>query len=452
VLAALGGGAVLAGVLAALAWPLMRLIALGFAPEQVSLAAGLARILFAIVPLVAVAEVLRALLNARFSFFAPAAMNVVMNGVAATVVLTAGETLYAVAWAYVAGAAAQALFMLAMAMRTGFRPRATLAVRDPEIVAAGRLLSRPLAGAGLNPLARVAERGLVSFLPPGAITLLSYGYRLISAIGGSVLFRSVVVALLPSLTRAARDDDDREFRGTTRLGVRIMLALSIPLTGLMAVLAVPATIIVYHREQFTRENAALLGVALAVYAASLVGSAWQRAMLAPFFARMDTRVPLRNTVYGVAANLVLVPLLVLPFGTADDEAIIGVAAAYSLAQYVNVAHAWYRMRRDLGIHLDGLRPFVARLVAATAVMSAVLIGGYVALDLGSPQGRWALVAAMSAVAAAALVSLAVTLKLIGGGQFADLTRSFRRGPRPSRSEPAAEASPGREAGAADSRI
>jgi putative peptidoglycan lipid II flippase len=422
-------GAALAGVAALIAWPLMRVTAPGFTATQVDLAASLTRILFLIVPLVAVAEVFRAMLNARYSFFAPAAMNVVMNGVAVVIVLTGSRSLHVVAWAYVAGAAAQALFMLAMALRRGFRPRATFALRDPDIVAAGRLLARPLAGAGLNPLARVAERALVSFLPAGSITLLNYGYRLISAIGGSVLFRSVMVALLPRLTEESHDTDAGRFRDTTRLGVRIMLVLSIPLTGLMLVLAEPAAVAVFHRGQLTRDDAMLLGIALAVYAVSLVGSALQRAMLAPFFARLDTRTPLRNTVYGVVANLALVPLLVLPFGRDNANGILGVAAAYSLAQYVNVAHAWYRMRRDMDIHLDGLASFVARLAAATAVMTGVLVAGFVAFHLGAPHGRWALLLETCAVGAAGLVVLAGVLKLIGGGEFIDMSRSFRRGGR-----------------------
>lgn len=439
--ATLVGGIGLVGIAAIVAWPLMRIIAPGFDAAQVDLATSLARILFITVPLAAMAEVFRALLNARYSFFAPAFMHVVMNGVAAGVVLAWGNSFHAVAWAYVAGAAAQLAFMLVMALHRGFRPRFTLAVRDPDVIAAGRLLLRPLAGAGLNPLARVGERALVSFLPSGSITLLNYGYRLISAIGGSVLFRSVVVALLPRLTEAGHSDDRAGFRETSRLGVRIMLAISIPLTALMAVLAEPATIAVFDRGNLTRENASLIGVALAVYSLSLIGSAWQRAMLAPFFARMDTRVPLRNTVYGVVANLALVPLLVLPFGRDNADAIVGVAAAYSLAQYVNVAHAWYRMRRDLDLHLDGLAGFVWRLVAGSVVMTAVLVGGFVAFDLGTPQGRWRLLLETGAVAIAGIVALVATLKLIAGGEFADLSRSLRRG----------RAAPSPSAGAPDSR-
>jgi putative peptidoglycan lipid II flippase len=159
--AALVGGLVLAGIATLIAWPLMRVISLGFSAAQVDLATSLFPIMFLVVPLVAMAEVFRALLNARYSFFAPAFMNVVMNSVAAAIVLGWGDSLRIVAWAYVTGAAAQLVFMLVMALWRGFRPRLSLAVRDPDVAAAGRLLMRPLTGAGLNPLARVAERALV---------------------------------------------------------------------------------------------------------------------------------------------------------------------------------------------------------------------------------------------------------------------------------------------------
>jgi hypothetical protein len=91
-----------------------------------------------------------------------------------------------------------------------------------------------------------------------------------------------------------------------------------------------------------------------------------------------------------------------------------------------VAHAWYRLRRDLDIHLDGLVPFLWRLVAGTAVMTAALVAAYLLLDLGAPLGRWRLLAETAAVAAGGLVILGLTLKAIGGGEFIDLSKSFRR--------------------------
>ena len=388
--ATLLGGLALAGVVAVIAEPLMRLTAPGLSPESAALAASLSRVMFLVVPLVAFAEILRAYLNSRFSFVAPAAMNVVMNGLAAALIVGISAGISVVAWAYVAGALAQAVFLLGRARRRGLRYRLSFRFRDPHVRAVGRLLVRPLVGAGLNPLARVGEQLFTSFRPSGSITVLNYGYRLISAIGGSVLFRSVVVAIVPRLTSATARGDQREVRRTTRLGVRIMLLFSLPLTAFMAVLAKPAALAVFRRGNFSRRDATMLGIVLAVYAVSLVGSAVQRAMLAPFFARLDTRTPLRNTIYGVGANLLLIPLCLVPFGR-TEEGIVGIAIAYSLAQYVNVAHAWYHLRRDIGVSMQGVGRTFGRLAAASALSGVAMLGAYAALGLGRPSLRWVLI-------------------------------------------------------------
>jgi murein biosynthesis integral membrane protein MurJ len=395
----------------------MRITAPGLSGHQAAMAASAARIMFLIVPLVTVAEVLRAYLNARYAFIAPAAMNVVMNGLAATCIVagvgSGHRNVHLLGWAYVAGAAAQLVAMAVMAWRRGLRYRPVLLRGAPEMRAVGKLCLRPTVGAGLNPVARVGEQLFVSFLPPGSITILNYGYRLISSIGGTVFFRSVVVALVPRLTQATAEHKEDRVLSTTALGVRIMLVLSVPLTAIMAVLARPAALVVFRRGNFARNDAVLLGIALAVYAASLVGSAVQRALLAPFFARLDTRTPLRNTVYGVVANLVLLPLLVLPFGSHNPRAILGVALAYSLAQYVNVFHAWHRLRVLVGTPRAMVRPLLVRLVVASTVAAAVMVVGYDILHLGSRQGRWALLGRTTLDGLAGLAGFALLLALAG---------------------------------------
>ena len=402
---AISGG--LAVVAAALAWPLMRLTAPGLSADSVDLAAQLSRIMFIVVPLVALAEVLRALLNALGSFLAPAAMHVVMNGLATGVIFWRGDSdVHVIATAYALGALAQLLFMLAVAYRKGFRFHASAHIRDPDIVAVGRLSVRPLIGAGLNPLARVGEQLFVSFLPAGSISILNYGSRLVHAIGGTVLFRSVMVVVLPRLTRVTAEGDERAVRATTKLGLRILLVISVALTVLMAVLSVPAIRALFNRGSFSSADSKLLGVTLIVYSASIIGSGIQRGMLAPFFAKLNTRIPLRNTIYGVIANLALVPICMLPFGLHDPDAVIGVAAAYSIAQYVNVGHIWFHLRRDLGIRSTGMAELVLPLGVAAVVSGGVLLLGYRLLDLGGPHQRWMLLLLTGALGLAGLAVFA----------------------------------------------
>ena len=432
------------------AWPLMRATAPGIPNSEVDIAASMVPIVFAMVPLVAVAEVLRAYLNARYAFVAPALMTVVLNGLAAVLII-AGFILVGrhalpiqlVAYAFLAGAAAQAIFMWITAVRHGLRFRPALDVHDEHLRSIGRLCLRPMGGAGLNPIARIGEQLMVSFLPIGSITILNYGYLVISAVGGTVFFRSVMVALIPRLTDAHNRGGRDAVRRFTGLGMQIMLAISLPLTAFMAVLARPAAIAVFERGRFTLGYAELLGTVLAVYAISLVGSAVQRAVLAPFFARLDTRTPLRNTIYGVVANLVMLPIFVLPFGLHNPMAIVGVALAYSLAQYVNVAHGWYRLAQDDGNPGHGLLSYTAKLLTASGITAGVMIAVAFALDLyGSTDHTHLLIfTPVAALTGFAVFAVAVILLNRGlhGGEIAGWRSVLRRAP--SRGGPSVGADP-----------
>src|SRR5262249_35589478 len=155
--------------------------------------------------------------------------------------VTGSHDITVVAQAFVAGAIGQLVFLAGTAAWIGFRPGVDEGLLAPEVRAAGRLSVRPIAGATLNPLARIVEQITISFLPPGSITLLNYAYRLISAIGGSVFFRSVIVVIVPRLTEATAMGREREAARMTRHGITLVLAIAVPLTMFMAVLAQPAT-------------------------------------------------------------------------------------------------------------------------------------------------------------------------------------------------------------------
>lgn len=439
-------GLAVAAVAGLAARPLMAVTAPGLHGDQLDAAASVARLMFFVVPLVALAEVLRALLNARFRFVAPAAMNVVMNGVAATAILTSdGKHITLIGTAYALGAGAQAVFMVVTSARRGFRFRPSFNWKHPEIVATGKLCVRPLASAGLNPLARIGEQLFTSFLPAGSITVINYGYRLISAIGGSVFFRSVIVALVPRLTQATANDNEEQIGRITEQGLALMLFLSMPMTAFLAVLASPAAIVVFKRGNLNRDDAVLLGAALAIYSASLIGSAVQRALLAPFYAALDTLVPFRNTLYGVAANLQVLPIALLVVGLKNRYAALAVPLSYSVAQYVNVVHAWYCLKRKRHVKVRSRASW--RMAFASIVTAAALLATSLALDLPSIHNRQrlAILTAVCAVVGGVVLLLTLVVTAAVGRRREQRRRRVRSegqsSPSRTRQEPRREAWP-----------
>ena len=304
----------------------MSLLAPGLDPQTLATASMLLRILVLVMPLTAWAEVLRSIANARDSFALPAAANIALNLVAASFILaTSHRGVVSAAWAYVAGGIARIVVLVVWNLYLGWRPvwRASGlgGWRDTTARSALALSVRPSAGAGLAPLVRIVEGIFASFLPVGSITILNYGYRLIFAISGTVVFRSILGVLLPGLTRAAAAKDEAGL-----------------LTGLLISLGEPGAALIFNRGRVDPAQIAPLGFVLAGLALSLIPEGIQRTLQQPFYARLDTRSPLRNSLLGAGINIALIPLLVAPFAGAQ-EALFGIVAAFVLADWIAAVDA-----------------------------------------------------------------------------------------------------------------
>jgi putative peptidoglycan lipid II flippase len=350
------------------------------------------------------AEVIRALLNARFSFAAPASMPIAENlTVLATTLLLADRLgVPAVAVGYVAGGIVQLGYMYAVARTKGLRVRPRVRFRDPEIRVAFRLLRLPLAGTGLNMLARAVERFLASFLPAGSITILNYAWVVVNSLGGAIFFRSVVVALLPRLSEARRDDDVT--RRVVGDGVRLMALISIPLTAIVVALADPIVRLFFQRGAFSPTSAMLLGSVLAIYALQFPLDAITRVFLSFWYSRLDTRVPFHNVALGVGLDVVFAAILVWPFG------IRGLALAYVLSSIGNLLHGYITVDRRLQLRLSPLLRLLAKIVFASVLAGAVGAATLAALPASTDLLSRVLAVAVPGVAAS--VALVLTLALL----------------------------------------
>ncbi len=367
---AVGAGVAAVGALLSPALPWA--IAAGAAPGTKRLAVGMTALLFVTVITRIGAEVLRATLNARFSFVAPAAMPLVENLTVLVLLLALHGRLgvAAVAVGYVLGGVAQLAFMAVAAARRGLlvRPRLGLGREDARRIR--RLVALPLAGAGLTTVARTAERFFASFLPPGSITILGYGWVVVNSIGGTVFFRSVVVALLPRLSEAR--DDEAATRAILRDGVLLMLTISVPLLVGLVVLAEPLVTLAFQRGAFGPAESVLLARVIAVYAIQFPFDAVTRVYMSYWFARLVTLVPFVNVVVMVVLDVAVAAALFLPLG------VIGIALAYDVAAVGYLAHGAWSVHRRVPLPArpllgHGLKVTAASL-ASGAAMWAVLAG------------------------------------------------------------------------------
>jgi putative peptidoglycan lipid II flippase len=142
--------------------------------------------------------------------------------------------------------------------------------------------------------------------------------------------QALSVAVLPTLSEQAREGNDERFKATLMLGFRLGLLLMIPaMTGLL-VLRLPIVYLIFAHHNYSIANANLTALALQNYAYQLPFVALDQLLIAAFYARKNTKIPVITGIVCILFYLVIA----LPFYRT-----IGVAALAFANTVQNSAHA-----------------------------------------------------------------------------------------------------------------
>jgi putative peptidoglycan lipid II flippase len=147
-----------------------------------------------------------------------------------------------------------------------------------------------------------------------------------------------------------------------------VLVVATPSAVGLALLADPILTTLFQYGEFTPRDVHMASLSLMAYAIGLVGFMLIKVLAPGYFARQDTRTPVRVGIIALLANLILNLALVVPFKHA------GLALATSLAAFINAGLLYRGLRRD-GIHRPrpGWIGFVTKVTFATLMMAAFLV-------------------------------------------------------------------------------
>jgi putative peptidoglycan lipid II flippase len=367
------------GAIAALAMmfpaPVVRLVATGFSPEKAALCATLVRIMMPFLPAISLAVVAMGALNAEEKYTAPALASSMFNLVAiaggAVVYFIAPSPRVAVmAWATftLGGGLAQLAIQAPSLWRSGFRPRIIpdLAFRDPGSRRIAKLMAPATLGVAAVQVNVVVNSSFASLISDGALSWLSYAFRLMQLPIG-VFGVAVGTTALTHLSRNAAHEDWDGLRATLRRALRMILFLTVPSTVGLALLGLPIIRLIYQHGRFSPHATLETARALSGYALGLVAYASIKVLAPAFYALGRTRVPLIGSVAAVLANLIWNMFTFRRFGH------VGLALGTSLAALVNFSVLAVSFQRTIGglATRELLDPFARILVAAGVMAVAV---------------------------------------------------------------------------------
>jgi putative peptidoglycan lipid II flippase len=409
--------------------PIVHLVAAGFSAEKAALCERLVRIMMPFLPTISLAVVAMGSLNAEEKYTTPALASSMFNLVAiagGTAAFLAGAPagVAVIVWAVcvLAGGLAQLLIQVPPLWRSGFRPRLLpdLRLRDPGTRRIAMLMAPATLGVAAVQVNVLVNSTFASLISDGAISWLSYAFRLMQLPIG-VFGVAVGTTALTHLSRDAARGDWDTLAVTLRRGLRMVLFLTVPSTVGLALLGVPIIRLIYQHGRFSPHATLETAHALVGYAVGLCAYAAIKVVAPAFYAIGRTRAPVIASVSAVAANLIWNALTFRRFGH------VGLALGTSLAAVVNftvLALAFQSQVRRLFTR-DLVVPTL-KIVAASAIMAAVcwLVSSRVELLPGRGTAMFAAKAFLPITVGAAVYFAAA--RALGVDEAKTLVARFRR--------------------------
>ncbi len=390
--------------LAAIAWlaapMLVPILAPGWGPADVETTIALTRLMLLSPILLAVGAVMAAGLNSLGIFGPPAMAPNVYNLViiAAAIVLTPFFGIQALAIGVVAGALGHVMAQARPFVNNRlYRP--VMDLKDPAVRQTLLLMGPRALGLGATQLVFLVYTMFASTLQAGDVAVFTNTFTALQIPVG-LLGVPLGIVLLPPLSRAFSLGQRDHFRHLVDQSLRLLLFVTIPLTGLMFALASPSIALLYGYGKIGPAGQTAMVPVYVVFLAGLVAHV-MIALLAPiFYAGKDTRTPVAAALVAVAvdigAALVLFPLFHLQ----------GLALAIGLGAWTEVVMLVTLMERRIGFDL---RPMARHSIAfacggLVAAAAAYLADRFIEQYTGGPVSFLARVAEL---APAGLVGLAV---------------------------------------------
>jgi len=356
--------------------------------EKYALAVEMLRLTFPYLFFISLTAFAGGILNAHNRFavpaFTPVLLNLSLIGCALWLVpqMAEGKEVIALAWGVLLAGIVQFAFQLPFLQRLHLLPKPVVAPKDEGVRRIGRLMLPALFGVSVSQINLLLDTLIASFLVSGSITWLYYSDRLMEFPLG-MLGVALGTVILPNLSRNHAESSPQEFSNTMDWALRWVLLLGLPAAVGLFVLAGPMLTTLFQYKAFTGDDVAMAARSLMAYSFGLVGFILIKVLAPGFYARQDTKTPVRIAVIAMVTNMVLNIALVFPLAHA------GLALATTLSAYLNAFLLFRGLRRE-GVYRprQGWRLLILRGAVACGVMAGLLLWGAGNLDLWLALDVW----------------------------------------------------------------
>ena len=417
-------------VIMELAMPLLMrtIIAPGFEGDKYDITVRLAVIMFPYLACMSLTAMLSGMLNSLPHYLAAAIAPIFFN-VAMIAALAYGIWIKADAVSiayYLSYAVLIAGILQMLVLYIGVRHAGmSIAFRRPHLTPkVKRLLALALPAAvigGVTQINLIIGQAIAS-MKDGAIASLQYADRIYQLPLG-VVGVAVGVVLLPELARALKSGHMVEAESLQNRSIEFVLFLTLPAAAGIFALSDEIIRLVYERGAFHADATVTVAAVLTLFGFGLPGFVLNKALTPGFFAREDTKTPMRFTMISVFVNSALA-ISLFPFFAER-----GIAAAESIAGWLSTVMLFVALRRRGHLNIEralvsrAIRMLIASVIMAVAAhYAAAYFSGY----LHSGVSSLVQAAVLLPIVFGSFALYLIVVFAIGGADIGMIRRNMKR--------------------------
>ncbi len=374
-------------------------IAAAFSPHdahKLDLLTSLIRLTFPFLLFVSLTALVAGVLNSFHRFGLPALTPVILNLCMIAGALWLSRLLavpiMAMGWAVLAAGVLQLAFLLPALRGYGLLAWPRWGGAHAGVRKVMKLMVPTLFGSSVAQINLLLDTWIAAYLLTRSQSWLSLADRFLELPLG--LFGVALgTVILPALSRHHVKADREGFSRALDWGLRNTLLISVPAARGLMLLAAPLVSTFFQHGRFTAFDTRMTALSVLGQSFGLPAFALVKVVLPAFYARQDTKTPVRAGVSALIANmllnfaiLALLYVLWVPDGLKQQGVWAGLAntpglhlalgIASALSSYLNLWLLWRWLRRD-GVYQaqPGWGRFAVRLLLACAAMCAVVTAG-----------------------------------------------------------------------------
>ena len=354
------------------------LFAPGFAdqPDKFAITAELLRLTFPYLLFISMTAFASGILQSYGRFaapaFAPVLLNLCMIGGALIFAPMFDTPIMALGYAVAIAGLLQFLIQLPQLWQQKLLVAPKVDFKHEGVRRILKLMLPAIFGVSVTQINLLLNTVFASLMIGGSVSWL-YAAERMSELPLGLIGVAIGTVILPSLSKSEAQKDDVSFKKTIDWAARLIILVGVPASAALFILADVLMQALFLRGEFTLRDSQMSALALRSMAGGILGFMLIKIFAPAFFARQDTKTPVKIGIISVFANMIFSVVFIGIFYFLEMPLHGGLALATTGAAFVNAGLLYYFLyQREIFRFGSHWKKLFAQFAIATIAMVAAL--------------------------------------------------------------------------------